>query len=162
MGGKNPVLVLDPAAAERLGRWLAGRLEPGMVIHLRGDLGAGKTSLVRAVLQGLGVRGPVRSPSYTLVESYDVGGRSCHHLDLYRLGDPEELEWLGLRDLLAGPAVLFVEWPERGGALLPAPDLEIRIEHAGDRRRYRLRGPTARGAALLAGLPADLETAAGA
>lgn len=105
-----------------------------LLVFLEGDLGAGKTTLVRGFLAGLGHRGAVRSPTYTLIEPYDAGGRRVYHLDLYRIADPEELEYLGLREMLAEPAVLLVEWPERGIGWLPQADLTIRIEHLGAAR----------------------------
>ena len=123
--------------AAHLGRTLGGR--PGR-IHLHGDLGAGKTTLVRGFLRGLGLQGAVRSPTYTLIESYQAGPVTVHHLDLYRLADPEELEYLGLRDLLGEPALLFIEWPERAGDWLPPPDLEIHLGHADEGRYWRLKG----------------------
>ncbi len=125
------------------GRALAERLRgQAGVVFLRGDLGAGKTTLVRGLLRGLGHEGPVRSPTYTLIEPYEVAGQRLYHLDLYRLGDPEELEFLGLRDLLDGEALLLVEWPERGAGVLPEPELIIDIAHAPPGRRIRfLPGP---------------------
>lgn len=130
-----------PSEAAQLdcGRELSQRLRgQGGLVFLRGDLGVGKTTLVRGLLHGLGHWGSVRSPTYTLIEHYEVGGQSIHHLDLYRVGDPEELEYLGLRDLLDGTGLLLVEWPERGAAGLPEPDLEIGITHAPPGRRLRL------------------------
>ncbi len=107
----------DPEATERLGRQLAAVLPAGGVVFLQGDLGAGKTSVARGILRGLGVEGPVKSPTYTLIESYAVGqGRWVHHLDLYRLADAGELEWLGLRDLFTERSLVLIEWPERGRA----------------------------------------------
>jgi len=118
-----------------LARALGGRRG---IIYLRGDLGAGKTTLVRGLLRALGHRGPVRSPTYTLIEPYEDLVPPIHHLDLYRLGDPEELDYLGLRDLLGGESLLLVEWPERGAGALPPPDLEVRIGHAPGGRRIEL------------------------
>jgi len=112
------------------GRRLAAHLEAPCVIYLEGDLGTGKTTLVRGVLRGLGHEGSVRSPTYTLIEPYELGGFRVFHLDLYRLGDPEELEYLGLRDLLEEDSILLVEWPERGAGALPPADLLIRIAHS--------------------------------
>ncbi len=103
-----------------------------------GDLGTGKTTLVRGILRGPGHTGPVRSPTYTLLEPYELGAMCLYHLDLYRLSDPEELEYLGLRDLLDGRSLLLVEWPERGRGALPAPDLVVHIEHAGEARSLDL------------------------
>lgn len=123
------------------------------VIYLHGELGAGKTTLVRGLLRGLGYQAPVRSPTYTLIEPYEAVEPPVVHLDLYRLADPEELDYLGLRDLLERPGLILVEWPERGAGALPPADLELFIEyaaesggeqaeeyaagHAGERRRIR-------------------------
>ncbi|RMD77893.1 MAG: tRNA (adenosine(37)-N6)-threonylcarbamoyltransferase complex ATPase subunit type 1 TsaE, partial [Gammaproteobacteria bacterium] len=114
-------------------------------------LGAGKTTLARAWLAELGHRGAVRSPSYTLLEPYEGEGWRAWHLDLYRLGGPEELELLGVRDLLAGPGLLLVEWPERGGPAVPPADLEVALSHDGPpgRRRVRLLARSPRGAEAL-------------
>lgn len=131
---------------DALGRALAATLEAPAVIGLVGPLGAGKTTLVRGIVAGLGHEGRVRSPSYTLVESYAVGALTVHHLDLYRLADPEELELIGVRDLATPDAVWLVEWPERGGDRLPPLDRVIHIEYAGRGRRVSgLPGPVATG-----------------
>ena len=106
-----------------------GLAHDGGLVFLDGDLGAGKTTLVRGLLRGLGHRGPVRSPTYTLVETYELPAVRVHHLDLYRIADPDELEFLGIRDLLDGASLTLVEWPERGAGVLPAPDLVVRIAH---------------------------------
>jgi tRNA threonylcarbamoyladenosine biosynthesis protein TsaE len=119
----------DAASTEALGLRLAPVLG-NAIVYLQGDLGAGKTTLARAILRGLGVTGKVRSPTYTLVEPYAVGERTVYHLDLYRLADAEELEWLGLRDMLAEQALLLIEWPERGKGELPQADLEVQITPA--------------------------------
>jgi len=134
------------AAQIAFGRRIAAHLRPPCTIYLQGDLGTGKTTLVRGVLRGFGHAGPVRSPTYTLLEPYELGAMRLYHLDLYRLGDPEELEYLGLRDLLDGRSLLLVEWPERGRGALPTPDLTIRIEHAGEARSLDLtaQGPCCR------------------
>ena len=127
----------DSAATERVGAALAPLLlsRPGGMIHLQGDLGAGKTTLSRALLRALGVHGAIRSPTYTLVEPYEPSGRRVLHLDLYRLADPEELYGLGVLDEAPPAAWWLVEWPERGGALLPPPDLLLQLGHAGASRR---------------------------
>ncbi len=138
---------------------LAARLAPGVaaggVIHLRGELGAGKSTFARALLGALGVGARVKSPTYSLIESYRASGLAIHHLDLYRIADPGELEWLGLADLLAEPHLLVIEWPERAPGALPAPDLEVRLSHAGPVRDVTLAAGTSRGAAWLARLAVE-------
>lgn len=94
----------------------------GLMIYLNGDLGVGKTTFVRAVLNYLGYKDRVKSPTYTIVESYEVGAYEVHHFDLYRLADPEELLYLGLEDYFTEQSVAFIEWPEKGGEELPQAD----------------------------------------
>ena len=128
------------SATDGLGRALARVLPASFVVHLRGDLGAGKSSLARALLRALGVTSSIKSPTYSLVERYDLAGdREAVHLDLYRIGDPGELEYLGLDDLAGREVLWLIEWPERGGTALPPPDLEIRLEPAAKGRRATLR-----------------------
>jgi len=100
---------------------------PGGILALHGPLGAGKTTWTRALLVGMGWRGAVRSPTYTLIEPYELAGSEVFHLDLYRLGDAEELELLGVRELLDGRRLLLIEWPERGQGWLPPAAVEIRL-----------------------------------
>lgn len=138
----------DPDATERLGAVLAHALPegpPALVLALEGDLGAGKSSLARALLRTLGVQGPIRSPTYTLVEPYPTARGSCLHLDLYRLADPAELDGLGLDEHYPADALWLVEWPDRGGSLLPPPDLVLGLVHAGPGRRARLSAHSPRG-----------------
>ena len=133
----------DSAATERAGALLADVLPAGdLVIYLHGDLGAGKTTLVRGLLRALGHEGRVPSPTYTLVEPYTLGRRELKHLDLYRLADPEELAFLGIRDM---GGVLLIEWPERGAHFLPPPDLECRLSTAGPGRVLDVVGETPAG-----------------
>jgi tRNA threonylcarbamoyladenosine biosynthesis protein TsaE len=139
----------DPEAQVAFGRRLAALLPPRLVVYLQGDLGTGKTTLTRGLLSGLGHEGAARSPTYTLLEPYELADRRLYHLDLYRLGDPEELEYLGLRDLLAEDAIWMVEWPERGLGVLPPADLRISIAYAADGRRLRISAETASGQAVL-------------
>lgn len=117
-----------------LGEALAGRGQ----VHLEGELGAGKTTLTRGILRAYGYQGAVKSPTYTLVEPYVVDGVQVHHFDLYRLGDPDELEFIGARDLFDGDSLCLVEWPSRGEGWLPAPDLHLAIEVLEQGRRVVL------------------------
>ncbi|MES1926761.1 tRNA (adenosine(37)-N6)-threonylcarbamoyltransferase complex ATPase subunit type 1 TsaE [Salinisphaera sp. T31B1] len=138
----------DPAATDTLGRRLAATLAQwpeGLVISLVGEVGAGKTALTRAALVALGHTGHVVSPSYTLVEPYRVAQRQIYHLDLYRLADPEELEFLGIREIDAAVDWLFVEWADHGRGFLPPIDLSVQLEYAGHARRAHIQGLTARG-----------------
>lgn len=141
-----------PQATAALGAQIAAALPMSCRIDLTGELGAGKTTLVRGLLRALGHAGPVRSPTFTLIEPYQVGERCLYHLDLYRLADPEELEYIGLRDLLRESPVLLVEWPERGGDVLPAPDLVIALRVCEKARVAQLAADTPIGARLLARL----------
>jgi tRNA threonylcarbamoyladenosine biosynthesis protein TsaE len=125
----------DAAETMALGPELAHRFGAGGIVYLAGDLGVGKTTLVRGLLRALGYDGRVKSPSYGLIESYSVGGLEVHHLDLYRLGHPEEIAYLGLEDLLEADSLMFIEWPERGEGWLPAADWTVRISHERDGRR---------------------------
>lgn len=122
-----------------LGNGWARRLGGGAVMFLAGDLGAGKTTLARGILGGMGHRGVVTSPTYTLVEHYPLPGGSVYHVDLYRLEHPAELEMTGLRDALDGSSTLLVEWPERGAGQMPAPDFRVDIRYLSKGRRVRVR-----------------------
>ncbi|MGH8029568.1 MAG: tRNA (adenosine(37)-N6)-threonylcarbamoyltransferase complex ATPase subunit type 1 TsaE [Arenimonas sp.] len=139
----TPCLVVDlpiAASTDALGRSLARVLPADCVVHLRGELGAGKSSLARALLRALGVSGSIKSPTYSLVERYPLAdGHEAVHLDLYRIRDPGELDFLGLDDLGGREVLWLIEWPERGGAGLPPPDLEIRLDPASKGRRATLR-----------------------
>ena len=137
--------LVDEAATLDLGQQLAASLDRcGLVIYLHGDLGAGKTTLARALLRGLGVHERIKSPTYSLVECYPFQNRLAWHMDLYRIADPGELEWLGLDDLSDPNAVVLVEWPEHGHGALPLPDLNVTISYAGVMRRVRLEALTQR------------------
>ena len=123
---ETATIALGASLARALASVCQNAVQP-FVIFLQGDLGAGKTTLARAVLRGLGVRGPVRSPTYTLMERYPLSEGCALHMDLYRLGDPEELEFLGLRDEPGPGEIMLVEWPHRGERHLPAADMQIEL-----------------------------------
>ena len=151
----SELVLADTAATEALGARLAASLPERAVVHLHGDLGAGKSTLARALLRALGVTGTIRSPTYTLVEQYPlpVGGLALH-LDLYRIGDPGELEFLGLDP--AETRLWLVEWPERGTGALPAADLDIELAVRAEGRSCRLLARTPTGDAWVARLPAEV------
>lgn len=115
-------------------QWLPGKC----LIFLRGQLGAGKTTLVRGFLRAAGYRGKVKSPTFTLVEEYSLDDRKVLHFDLYRLADSEELEWIGIRDYLAEAAICFIEWPEMGRGFLPEPDIIIELTLSRDGRQLSI------------------------
>lgn len=151
----------DAEATRALGAVLARTIAAdtagtACLITLSGDLGAGKTTLVGGMLAELGHRGPVRSPTYTLLESYPLAVREVHHCDLYRLRHPDELDDLGLRDLRGTGSVLLVEWPEQAAGRLGEADLAVQLAYAdGNRRIARLESVSEFGARLLAGCSAE-------
>lgn len=151
----------DADSTGRLGADIASSLQAlsgpviKAVIYLYGDLGAGKTTLARGLLQALGVTGTIRSPTYTLIEPYEVGNLAILHMDLYRLNDPLELENLGLGDFPPSSTLWLVEWPEHGGTLLPPPDLEVSISISGTGRTACVRARSSFAASVLAQLAAQ-------
>lgn len=134
-----------------LGQALAGRGR----LHLEGELGAGKTTLARGILRAYGHQGAVKSPTYTLVEPYELDGVRVYHFDLYRISDPEELEFIGGRDLLADDSLSIIEWPARGAGWLPAPDLVALLEHCERGRRITVNAVSDHGRQVLAKLDTD-------
>jgi tRNA threonylcarbamoyladenosine biosynthesis protein TsaE len=141
----------DEAATSRLGTLLAACIAPGMRIYLRGELGSGKTTLVRALLRGLGVEGGVKSPSYALVELYVVSRLHLYHFDFYRFLDPSELGDAGVVDYFRDDdGICVVEWPERAGDALPRPDLDFTLAYAGTGREVSVTAHTTAGERCLA------------
>jgi tRNA threonylcarbamoyladenosine biosynthesis protein TsaE len=140
------------AVGASLAHALSAVTDVPVVIAFHGDLGAGKTTLVGGLLNALGHRGPVRSPTYTLIEPYEFAERAFYHLDLYRLVDPSEVEALGVRDLLADRAGLLIEWPEKGGDFVPRADLSVWIDYAGAGRQLRVSPDTSVGERLMSAL----------
>lgn len=150
----SPDLTLpDAGATEALGAALArAYVASGRgsgIVYWNGELGAGKTTCVRSVLRTLGVDGPIRSPTYTLVAVYEPDGITCVHVDLYRLKGPADIEELGLRDYLGGDCLWLVEWPEKGATVLPSADLDVTLRYTAHGRQARLAAPSARGRAWL-------------
>ena len=142
------------ALARRAARHLPDDGAP-LVLYLRGDLGAGKTTFARGMLRQLGENGPVRSPTYGLLAEYPVPGGVVVHIDLYRLRVPEELKALALPDLLPGSRLWLVEWPERANTGLPRPDAQIQLEVWGSGRRAHLQAFSERGRSWVQGICAD-------
>lgn len=128
----------DEEATEALGAALARACSTGGVVHLVGDLGAGKTTLARGLMHSLGHEGAVRSPTFTLVEPYESLSPKVYHFDLYRLGDPEELEMMGIRDYLEEGVLVMIEWPERAHGMLPPPECRIELVDTGSGRSARI------------------------
>ena len=140
----------DEHATLGLGESLAQAAHPPLLVFLQGDLGAGKTTFSRGFMRGLGHVGSVKSPTYTIVEPYALEAFPVYHFDLYRLGDSEELEYLGLRDYLTESAVLLVEWPERGADRFPPPDLTVTLLPEDEGRHAQLTAHTSAGLSLIA------------
>ena len=139
----------DEAATLIFGARLARGLTPGLTFYLEGDLGAGKTTLVRGVLRALGYGGRVKSPTYTLAESYSLPTFELYHFDLYRMHDPREWLDAGFRDVSDGHAVSLIEWPEKAAGWLPAPDVIVRLTIADDAREIECEATSPRGAHYL-------------
>lgn len=146
----------DEAATIYMGTLLAKlvkrSLKKGIIVYLNGDLGAGKTTLTRGFVQGMGHVGNVKSPTYTLVEPYDLGEWMVYHFDLYRLADPEELEYMGIRDYFIENSCCFIEWPEKGRGLLAKADLIINLAYSGEQRSITLHAETVLGCKAITAL----------
>lgn len=139
----------NEGATVELGKQLGSAVSSGAVVYLHGTLGAGKTTLTRGILSAHGYSGAVKSPTYTLVEPYKFPELTIYHFDLYRLGDPEELEYIGIRDYFSNDCVCVIEWPEKGRGVLPAADIEVALTPHGEMRRARLTANNKKGEAIL-------------
>ena len=135
---KKVVHIPDEKSMMIFGGEIAGQLPKGGLVFLNGDLGAGKTTLVRGLLRSLGYEGTVKSPTYTLVEPYVINDRNIFHFDLYRLADPEELEYIGGRDYWNSEALNLVEWPEKAEGFLPEADIILNLEYLDDGRNIEI------------------------
>jgi tRNA threonylcarbamoyladenosine biosynthesis protein TsaE len=151
------ILVEGEAQQELVGGCLALNCKPPFIVYLEGDLGTGKTTLVRGFLRQLGYHGRVKSPTYTLLEPYDLSGQYYYHLDLYRLSDPRELDYLGIEDLLNSDALLLIEWPERGAGVLPQADMLIHFTHRDQARALIFNAVTERSISCLPALKKALK-----
>jgi tRNA threonylcarbamoyladenosine biosynthesis protein TsaE len=147
----------DSGITERLGVALARSFpgNAGAVVYLRGELGSGKTTCARSLLQALGITARVRSPTYTLVDTYSIGELNCVHVDLYRLRSAAEVEELGLRDLTGPGFLMLIEWPEKGGAAVPPADLDLFLSYAGESRIASLHAASEAGERWLTKLGLD-------
>lgn len=141
--------LIDEQATITMGKKLAALCTRQTCIYLHGDLGAGKTTFSRGFIQALGHIGHVKSPTYTLVESYQLVGRQIHHFDLYRLADAEELEFMGIRDYFTEDSLCLIEWPEKGVGLLPIADIEIELRYNADYRLVLFKANTLYGKAII-------------
>ena len=140
----------NEAETIEIGAKVASRLKGGEIIYLKGELGTGKTTLVRGALNKLGFVGNVKSPTYTIVEPYSIDSHVVYHFDLYRLNDPEELESLGIRDYCDGQSICFFEWPEKGGNLLPNADINLLLSYTEEGRNVELTTISEVGKSILA------------
>lgn len=133
----------------KFGTVLASAITSGAIIYLHGDLGVGKTTLVRGMLRGFGYQDKVKSPTYTLVEPYQLQNHAVFHFDLYRLVSPADLHQLGVQEYFTDTSITLIEWPEKAAELLPLPDLHCYLEMAGEGRLLRIEANTPRGEVIL-------------
>mgnify|MGYP006137503697 CR=1 FL=1 len=149
----NKYFLADEQATVSFGELLAQTIDKdikkGIVVFLNGDLGAGKTTLTRGFVRGMGHQGNVKSPTYTIVEPYELAEWTVYHFDLYRLADPEELEFMGIRDYFSERSCSFIEWPEKGAGLLAKADLTINIAYDDEQRMLSLIAESALGQQIL-------------
>lgn len=145
----------DENATKQFGKELAQLVAPPLVLTFSGDLGSGKTTLIREIIKGLGIKSAIKSPTFSLVESYDCKGIQIHHFDLYRIGHSEELEYLGFRDYFTNQSICCIEWPEKAGTVLSAVDLCFKLSVEGAGRALQIIAPSVAGLKLLTQLAGD-------
>lgn len=153
------ILIENEAGMIALGRALGLALGGEGSVHLRGELGAGKTTLCRGVLRAMGHEGAVKSPTFTLVEPYSVQGGEVFHFDLYRLGDPGELDYMGIDEYFGDGRLCLIEWPEKAIGFLPAHDLEIGIDVLGEKRNIGISATSGHGKSVCEALRKEYNTA---
>jgi tRNA threonylcarbamoyladenosine biosynthesis protein TsaE len=146
---QHQLILQSEAATLALAARLAGLLHGGMVVFLQGGLGAGKTTFCRGLIQALGHQGAVKSPTYTLVEPYQLADLQVYHFDLYRLHDPEELEFMGIRDYFNPQSLCLIEWPERGVGYLPQADIQLHLTQQGELRKLQLTAGSQAGSKII-------------
>ncbi len=145
--------LIGPSATEALGAKVAKYCSPPVIIYLIGELGSGKTTFARGFIHSLGHTGNVKSPTFTLAETYNLNGVTLYHFDLYRLQDPTELEYLGIRDIAAEPdTICLIEWPQHGGEGVPKADLLFTFEHQGENRSASFQAKSSRGQSIISQL----------
>lgn len=142
---ETALLAFGEKLAEQFKQYLNSEHNDGLVVYLQGELGAGKTTLTRSIVQAFGHQGNVKSPTYTLVEEYQLTPYSIYHFDLYRLADPEELEFMGIRDYFRSQTLCLLEWPSRGEGMIPAADLIIHLHYAKEGRNVEIEAKTEAG-----------------
>lgn len=150
------ITLLNEAATIAFGQRLATLCQPPLVMYLQGEIGAGKTTLIRALLRSLGVQDAIKSPTFSLIEPYKIDHWHLYHVDLYRLSAPEELEYVGLTDYMTADSVCCIEWPERAERFLPVPDLTVKLTFLAEGRALELISGTTRGKALVAKLQKNI------
>jgi len=153
---KFEIALVTEQATEQFGVSLAKLIEAPLVVYLEGELGAGKTRLARAILHGLGHKGNVKSPTYTLVEPYTLDAMRCFHFDLYRLADPMELDFMGIRDYFENDCLCLIEWPEKGRGMIEKADLDVLMTYQGSGRHCTVYAKTPRAEQLLEQLKENL------
>lgn len=145
MNQRVSLYLKDESQTEAIGQKIAQIIHPGLVIYLQGQLGAGKTALARSLIRALGHQGKVKSPTYALVELYTISRLNLYHFDLYRFDNPEEWLDAGFAEYVKPDTICLIEWPEKGGALIPQPDLTISLEISGEGRQIEIEAHTETG-----------------